>query len=107
MRTAWIVPVTLAASLFVARPTRAQQVTWDIPDSLASKASVPEDVAHLQAVKQARRGSTVTAVHLRRQDGRLQYAYDFAAPPPDKSDTEQVAIDALTGAVLGVWRKKD
>jgi uncharacterized membrane protein YkoI len=95
-----ILQLTIAACL-VAMPLslNAQQITTDLPDSLAAKAKVSEPVARAKAKARVPLG-TPTAVELERENGHLQYSYDLTVP--GRKDITEVNVDAITGAVLSV-----
>lgn len=90
----------VAAIVVVAAPVHAQATyTRDIPAALAAKAKVKESVAAATAQKRFSKG-TIKGVELERENGHLQYSYDIATP--GKSGVDEVNVDALTGAVIGV-----
>lgn len=71
----------------------------DIPDSLASQATVTEAAALAAAQKRVPRGK-VAALELEREKGTLMYSFDFKVL--GKSGIDEVNVDATTGAVLHV-----
>src|SRR5579863_5401165 len=92
----------MAALALLSTPLAAQQIKMELPDSLVSQAKITEAAARKIAIARVPKGSP-TAVELERENGHLQYSYDFAVPG-DKQVTE-VNIDALTGKVIAVQKE--
>ena len=78
----------------------------ELPDSLVKIARITEASARKTATAKVPKG-TPTAVELERENGHLQYSYDFTVP--GESGVMEVNVDAMTGKVLGVSKetKKD
>ena len=83
-----------------------QQIKMELPDSLVKIAKITEASARKTATAKVPKG-TPTAVELERENGHLQYSYDFTVP--GESGVMEVNVDAMTGKVLGVAKetKKD
>ena len=71
----------------------------DIPESLAKKAKVTEDVAAKAAMERVPKGEIQT-VELEEEDGKLIYSYDIKVP--GKTGIDEVTVSAITGKVLNV-----
>ena len=93
----------MAALALFAAPLAAQQIKTELPDSLVAKAKVTEAAARKTAMAKVAKG-TPTAVELERENGHLQYSYDFTVP--GEKEITEVNIDAITGKVLGVQKEK-
>ena len=94
--------ITLAGvALAHPRTAAAQTPTYkrDIPDSLATQATVTEATALATAQKRVPRGA-VAALELEREKGVLMYSFDFKVR--GRSGIDEVNVDAKTGAVLHV-----
>lgn len=96
----------MAALALCAAPLAAQEMKTDLPDSLVAKAKVTETAARKTAATKVPKG-TATAVELERENGKLQYSYEFTVP--GETGVTEVNVDAITGKVLGVEKetKKD
>ena len=94
---AFVLTVVLAA--FIAAPAHAQQGTKSkIPDSLAKLAKIDEMAARAIAMKRVP-GGMIREVELERENGHLQYSYEFKVA--GKKGTTEVNVDAISGKVLG------
>lgn len=93
--------IAIALALFAA-PVAAQQIKTELPDSLVAKAKISEAAARKTAMARVPKG-TPTAVELERENGHLQYSYDFTVP--GETQTTEVNVDAVTGKVLGVQKE--
>lgn len=93
----------MAAIALGAAPVAAQGIKTELPDSLMAKTKVTEAAARQTAVAKVPKG-TPTAVELERENGHLQYSYDFTVP--GQTDITEVNVDALTGKVIGVMKEK-
>lgn len=71
----------------------------EIPAKLAAKAKVAESAAAATALAKVP-GGKIVGVELEQEGGKLIYSYDIKVT--GKSGTEEVHVDAATGAVLGV-----
>lgn len=93
-------PATTPQSAAPAKPG-AQAATYkkEIPATLAAKAKVTEAAAAATALAKVP-GGKIASVELEQEDGKLIYSYDIKVS--GKSGTEEVHVDAITGAVVGV-----
>jgi uncharacterized membrane protein YkoI len=69
----------------------------DIPSALAKKAKVAESAAAASALAKVP-GGKIQGVELEEEGGNLIYSYDIAVA--GKKGIEEVAVDAISGAVL-------
>jgi uncharacterized membrane protein YkoI len=69
----------------------------DIPDALAKKAKVTEDVAAKTALARVPKGE-IRKVELEEEKGKLIYSYDIKIS--GKSGIEEVGVSAITGKVV-------
>ncbi|MEO8337260.1 MAG: PepSY domain-containing protein [bacterium] len=93
--------VTIAAVALIAiAPAAHGQDTYkkDIPDALAKKAKVTEQVAAEAAMKRVPKGK-IEAVELENEGGKLLYSYDVKTA--GKSGIDEVHVDAMSGKVIG------
>ncbi|MEP6495099.1 MAG: PepSY domain-containing protein [bacterium] len=93
---------SLLAGLFavvVAGATAHAQASYkkDLPDSLAKRAKITEDVAAATAQKRVPKG-TIEGVELENEKGKLIYSYDIKTA--GKSGIDEVNIDAMTGKIV-------
>jgi len=87
-----------AATLVTAAPAFAQaSYKKELPEALAKKAKVTEDVAAKAALARVPKGQIQT-VELEEEKGKLIYSYDIKVP--GKSGIDEVAVSALTGKVV-------
>jgi uncharacterized membrane protein YkoI len=87
-----------AATIVTAFPAVAQGTyKREIPDALAKKAKVTEDVAAKTAIARVPKGEIQT-VELEEENGKLIYSYDIKVA--GKSGIEEVNVDAITGAIV-------
>ena len=94
-------PASTYPSVTAAAPDSAElaeQVT------LAKEVKVLEADARVTALKEIP-GATFDKVELERENGKLIYSYDLKIP--GKEGIEEVAIDALTGAVVNKEHEAD
>jgi uncharacterized membrane protein YkoI len=86
----------------MAQRSSAQATTPNIPKvdpALAAEAKMTLDSARTIAMHKVPHG-TVASEELERENGRLIYSFDVKVP--GKSGIQEVNVNALTGAVLGV-----
>lgn len=95
MKTITIAALALAggASLAGAQATYKRE----IPDALAKKAKVTEDVAAKAAIARVPKGEIQT-VELEEEKGKLIYSYDIKVP--GKTGIDEVGVSAVTGKVV-------
>lgn len=97
----YISALVLAAS--VPQLARAQQAVATSPQNvdpvLAAEAKISLDSARTIALHRVRHGQ-VAAEELEREHGRLIYSFDVKVP--GKSGIQEVNVNAITGAVVGV-----
>jgi hypothetical protein len=92
---ALLVAVATAAT---AAPTFAQGTyKKEIPEALAKKAKVTEDVAARAAMARVPKGEIQT-VELEEEHGKLIYSYDIKVA--GKSGIDEVAVSAISGKVI-------
>lgn len=91
--------VLVAVATVVAAGPSFAQGTYkkEIPDALAKKAKVTEDVAAKAAMARVPNGQIQT-VELEEEKGKLIYSYDIKVA--GKSGIEEVGVSALTGKVV-------
>lgn len=89
----------LAAIMFVAGSQVFAQGSYkkEIPDALAKKAKVTEDVAAKAAMARVPKGQIQT-VELEEEKGKLIYSYDIKVA--GKSGIDEVGVSAITGKVV-------
>lgn len=92
-------PLALGAQQPVARPVaaRAAAPVEESQATLLKDAKISEANARSAALKEVPRG-VVKAHELEREDGKLIWSYDIKVA--GKSGIEEVAIDAITGAMI-------
>ena len=96
VKTAFI----LGASAFVAAPLFAQSVkVSEEKPGLLKKAKITADAATATALAKVP-GGKVDKAEIENEKGKLIYSFDIKVA--GKSGIEEVAIDAMTGAVIGV-----
>lgn len=95
------ISITVLAMALLGASQAFAQATYkkDIPDTLAKKAKVSEDVAAKAAMARVLKGE-IQSVELEEEDGKLIYSYDIKVP--GKSGIEEVNVNAMTGKVLKV-----
>jgi uncharacterized membrane protein YkoI len=71
----------------------------EIPDALAKKAKVTEDVAAKAAMARVPKGQIQT-VELEEEKGKLIYSYDIKVA--GKSGIDEVGVSAITGKVVAL-----
>ncbi len=100
MKTTTIIGAALAASLFTgcAWEKSAESEKAD-EGKLLAEARVSKDSAQQTALARVP-GGTVKEAELEKEHGRLQWSFDIATP--DSKNTQEVAVNALTGEVLSV-----
>jgi len=92
--TAALVAVTfVAASQVLAQGSYKKE----IPDALAKKAKVTEDVAAKAAMARVPKGEIQT-VELEEEKGKLIYSYDIKVA--GKTGIDEVGVSAITGKVV-------
>jgi hypothetical protein len=98
--------LTLAGAFLVAAvcPAVAQQAASNpgspkIDPKLAAAAKISLDSARLIALHAVPRG-TVASEELEREHGRLIYSFDMKVP--GRQGIEEVNVNAITGAIVGV-----
>jgi uncharacterized membrane protein YkoI len=83
-----------------AAPAQAQaSYKKDLPAALVKKAKIAEAKAAATAQAKVPTGK-IQGVELEEENGKLMYSYDLKIP--GKSGTEEVNVDAMTGAVIAV-----
>jgi uncharacterized membrane protein YkoI len=71
----------------------------EVPAKLLSQTKISEDSARTVALGRVP-GSTVRALELEREHGRLIWSFDLTVA--GKPGVEEVEVDALTGKIVGV-----
>jgi hypothetical protein len=69
------------------------------PGKLAAEARISREQAQQTALAKVPNG-TVKDAELEKENGKLQWSFDITLP--DSKDIKEVAVDALTGEVIGV-----
>jgi uncharacterized membrane protein YkoI len=92
-----------ALAVAIASSLRAQNApvktyTKDIPDSLATRATITETAAAATAQRRVPKG-VIQAVELEVEKGKLMYSYDIKTT--GKRGTDEVNVDATSGTVIG------
>lgn len=77
-------------------------VKSDRQAALRKEAKISEDAARATALKEVPNG-TVKSSELERENGKLIYSFDIAAP--GKSGVEEVNVDAIDGSVVAKERE--
>ena len=87
------------AAVGLALPAARAQASYkkDVPDSLAKRVKVAEDVAAATAQKRVPKGK-IEGVELENENGKLIYSYDIKTA--GKSGIDEVNIDAMTGKII-------
>lgn len=99
-RTVFLVAgLVLAGTPLLAQAPAGPPYQRHVPALLAREARVSEDSARAVAARRVPLG-TLRAVELERERGRLIYSMEFTVPR--RTGTDEVTIDASTGATLGV-----
>jgi uncharacterized membrane protein YkoI len=88
-----------AISLFAPAAYAQASYKKDIPDSLAKRAKISEEVAAATARTHVPKG-TIERVELEREKGKLIYSYELKTS--GKSGVDEVNVDAMTGKIVGV-----
>ncbi len=93
--------ITVGALLILAHPVAAQTMARLKEESpgLLAKAKVTPDSALKVALARVP-GAKLKAREIEEEHGKLVYSFDLMIP--GKSGIEEVQVDALTGAVVGV-----
>src|SRR4051812_59842 len=88
-----------AFAVVIAAPPAFAQSTYkkEVPEALAKKAKISEDVAAKAAMARVPKG-TIEAVELEEEKGKLIYSYDMKTA--GKSGIDEVQVSALTGKVV-------
>jgi hypothetical protein len=91
--------VAALAALVLALPAARAQGSYkkDIPDSLAKRVKIAEDVAAATAQKRVPNGK-IEGVELEHENGKLIYSYDIKTA--GKSGVDEVNVDAMTGKII-------
>src|SRR4051812_21529001 len=90
--------IVAAATVVTAVPAFAQaSYKKEIPDALAKKAKVTEEVAAKAAMARVPKGEIQT-VELEQEKGKLIYSYDIKVA--GKSGIDEVGVNAITGKVV-------
>ena len=99
LKTPRVFIFTAVLGAFLAAPAQAQQpIRSKIPDSLAKLAKIDETAARTIAMQRVPDG-TIREVELERENGHLQYSYEFKVA--GKKGTTEVNVDAISGKVIG------
>ena len=92
--------LALPASAFAqtpAKPAPKPKPKVESQAELAKQAKISLEAATAVAIKEVP-GGTVSSHELEREDGKLIYSFDLTLP--GKSGIEEVAVDAITGAMI-------
>lgn len=88
-----------AAGIASAQQTQQTGPKADIPAKLAAQAKISESAARATAMAKVP-GATVQAAELENENGKLLYSYDMKVA--GQSGIQEVQVNAITGAVIGV-----
>ena len=91
--------LALPASAFAQAPAKpAAKPKVESQSELAKQAKISLEAATAVAIKEVP-GGTVSSHELEREDGKLIYSFDIKLA--GKSGIEEVAVDAMSGAMIG------
>lgn len=96
MRSKLILAIAFAGVLSAGLLAATRQ---DIPPELARQARITLEQARATALAKVPHGE-VSSVELEKEKGKLVYSFDIVVP--GKSGVEEVAVDAVTGKVVGM-----
>ena len=100
MKIKTLVCSTLAASLLVGCASeKCERCEKDSDAKLMAEAKVSKETAQASALAKVPNG-TVKDGELEKEKGKLLWSFDITTP--DSKDIKEVAVDALTGDVIGV-----
>jgi hypothetical protein len=97
--TTLAVACALVGSLSQRSGAQATTKTQNVDPALAAEAKITLDSARTIALHKVPRG-TVASEELERENGHLIYSFDVKVP--GKSGIQEVNVNAINGAVLGV-----
>lgn len=99
------VRIAVAAIAALTFSTGAQSPAYkrEVPAKLVKDAKIAEDSAVKLAMKRVPAGA-VKVVELEKEKGKLIWSIELASP--GKSGIDEVNVDAVTGAIVGVEHEK-
>jgi uncharacterized membrane protein YkoI len=102
MKIKTLICTTLAAGLFAGCCSEKAEKHANKQAKLMAEAKVSKDAATKTALAKVPNG-TIKESELEKEDGKLQWSFDVAAP--DSQDITEVNVDAITGDVISVEKE--